>query len=75
MVDFGDGSDPVHEYDAVHTYTVEGTHTATPTVVDENGLTAEESVKILVGCTPGKRVHPSSNRRCAPIERAPRNLC
>ncbi len=61
--DFGDGSDSVHEYDAVHTYLVEGTYTATLTVVDSNGVTAEKSVKILVGDVPQASVDPSEFRQ------------
>ena len=44
--DFGDGSDPVHEFEAVHTYEELGDYTATFHAVDNEGQEATASVLI-----------------------------
>ncbi len=46
--DFGDGSDPSTEQNPVHEYQESGRYTATLTVTDDGGLTAQASVLIEV---------------------------
>jgi PKD repeat protein len=46
--DFGDGSEPVTGQNPVHTYTASGRFTATLTVTDDGGLTAEATVYVEV---------------------------
>jgi len=54
--DFGDGSEPVHEFNAVHTYQEQDDYTATFHVVDDEGLEATASLMI-------KGLLPARNRR------------
>ncbi|MDK2931475.1 MAG: large repetitive protein [Bacillota bacterium] len=46
--DFGDGTAPVHDWNATHTYTNVGTYTATFQAVDDEGLEASASIRIAV---------------------------
>jgi PKD repeat protein len=57
--DFGDGSDAVHEYDAVHTYEAQGDFTATFYVEDNEGTIASSSVLIRVFFPPEISVDPT----------------
>ena len=62
--DFGDGSPLVRDTLApIYTYTVEGEYTATLTITDDDGLTAEASVQIVVQDLPEVSVEPTSIRR------------
>ncbi|MGI6540477.1 MAG: PKD domain-containing protein [Bacillota bacterium] len=56
--DFGDGSTPVHEFNAVHTYTEQGDFTATFHAVDGEGLEATASLTIKVFFPPVIGVDP-----------------
>ena len=56
--DFGDGSDPVHETDTVHTYTELGEYTASFHAVDENGVEVAEEITITVKWLPSLEVTP-----------------
>ena len=46
--DFGDGSEPVHEFAAQHSYAQEGQYTAVFTAVDNDGYQASTEVQVLV---------------------------
>ncbi len=56
--DFGDGREPVHEFNAVHTYDEEDDYTATFHVVDNEGLEATASLIIKVFFPPVIGVDP-----------------
>ncbi len=56
--DFGDGSEPVHEFNAVHTYQEQDDYTATFHVVDDEGLEATASLTIKVFFPPEIGVDP-----------------
>lgn len=56
--DFGDGSDPVHEWDTVHIYETEGTYQAEFYVFDSNGVANSASVRISVFYPPVIGVEP-----------------
>ncbi|BAS27042.1 PKD domain-containing protein [Limnochorda pilosa] len=56
--DFGDGSEPVHETDAVHTYPEEGVYQASFHAVDRNDVEAVETVEIEVRYLPVLGVEP-----------------
>ena len=53
--DFGDGSDPVHEFAVTHTYLREGKFIATFTAVDNDGYQVAESVEVTV-CEPASAI-------------------
>jgi hypothetical protein len=46
--DFGDGSEPVHEFAAQHSYAQEGQYTAVFTAVDNDGYQASTEIQVLV---------------------------
>jgi len=55
--DFGDGSDPVTgTLTPRHSYEADGEYVATLTVVDDDGVTAEDSIGIVVADLPEARV-------------------
>ncbi|MGE5574422.1 MAG: PKD domain-containing protein [Bacteroidota bacterium] len=58
--DFGDGSEPVHEPVATHTYTELGTYEAAIHVVDELGVEVTETVEVQVKWLPVLEVDPES---------------
>ena len=57
--DFGDGSEAVHEFNTVHTYTEQDDFTATFHAVDGEGLEATASVTIKVFFPPEIEVDPT----------------
>jgi PKD repeat protein len=49
---FGDGSDPVYQQEASHTYTLAGTYTVTLSVTDTTGCVNQAQTTVQVGQTP-----------------------
>ncbi|MBE3574316.1 MAG: PKD domain-containing protein [Firmicutes bacterium] len=56
--DFGDGSQPVHEFTTTHTYGHEGPYTATFHAVDNDGYEATARVQVEVGQPPAASWDP-----------------
>ena len=65
--DFGDGSNPAHEADTVHTYTEVGEYTASFHVVDENGVEVIRELTITVKWLPALEVTPNEVSEVIPI--------
>ncbi len=56
--DFGDGSSPVHDFVATHTYSEEGKHLATFVAVDNDGYKSIAEVEVLVQESPSASWNP-----------------